>query len=252
MSRTLHLVDQLLSKGRRLQSLGLNPQARRVLTKLAAFRQLPPTVAEETQVRLADLDAEADDHESEQVHRAAALTHDPRRAEYHSAMAHCRERDEMSSPEEVVAYHRRADALDPENPRILRDYGMSLLRAGDVGEGLDRLREAHELAAHDLGILECLAIALTDAGMVQEADDLLRTAMFRQSGDRRFVELRRRHQFRRLADEQAGPPVLLPFPGSTPKPRRFQLDGQIFRIDAAEHHSGPRNASRARRKNQSP
>jgi hypothetical protein len=84
--------------------------------------------------------------------------------------------------------------------------GMSLLRAGDVGEGLDRLREAHELESNDLEILESLANGLTDAGFVEEADDLLRTAMFRQSGDRRFVELRRRHQFRILADEQAGPP----------------------------------------------
>ena len=130
--------------------------------------------------------------------------------------------------------------------------GVSLLRAGDVGEGLDRLREAHELASNDLEILECLANGLTDAGFVEEADDLLRTAMFRESSDRRFVELRRRHQFRILADEQAGPPVLLPFPEPAKKPRRFQLEAQIFRIDSAEHQPGPRSGSRVRRKRQSP
>src|SRR6266481_446831 len=55
MSTTLNLVDHLLSRGRHLQEIGREQDALHVLERLACFRQLPPKVAEETQVRLAEL-----------------------------------------------------------------------------------------------------------------------------------------------------------------------------------------------------
>ena len=55
MSKMLNLVDCLLARGRFLQQLGRDQDALVVLQRLAGFRQLPPQVAEETQLRLAEI-----------------------------------------------------------------------------------------------------------------------------------------------------------------------------------------------------
>ena len=55
MSKTLKLIDRLLTMGRNFQALERHREALRLLGRLAAFRELPADVAEETQVRLAEL-----------------------------------------------------------------------------------------------------------------------------------------------------------------------------------------------------
>ena len=51
MSRTLNLVDILLTTGRNLFLMGRFTEALIPLTKLAGFRQLPEHLAEEVQFR---------------------------------------------------------------------------------------------------------------------------------------------------------------------------------------------------------
>ena len=87
------------------------------------------------------------------------------------------------------------------------------------------------------------------------ARTLLKTAMFRHSADRRFRELFRQFQFRAVARDQAKSsksgndgPTILPFCRGAQKPRRFTVDGQIFRMDGAEPLSGPSRRAPSRRK----
>src|SRR5262249_35103427 len=55
MSTTLKLVEHLLVMARRYQDLGQTSEALRVLTRLGAFQDLPGSIAEETQVRIAEI-----------------------------------------------------------------------------------------------------------------------------------------------------------------------------------------------------
>ena len=55
MSMTLNLVDRLLAAGRNLHKLGREQDALHIFSRLSGFRQLPAEVAEETQVRLAEI-----------------------------------------------------------------------------------------------------------------------------------------------------------------------------------------------------
>ena len=55
MSKTLNLSEHLLERGRFLQGLGRTRDAMRVFGRLAGLRDLPAPMAEETQIRLAEM-----------------------------------------------------------------------------------------------------------------------------------------------------------------------------------------------------
>src|SRR5437762_11958173 len=87
MSRTLNLVDGLLLMGRRHQQLGRIRDALTVLARLASFRELPREVAEETQIRLAEIQLRRRKYRRARRHLAVALRYDPDNARSHYLMA---------------------------------------------------------------------------------------------------------------------------------------------------------------------
>jgi tetratricopeptide (TPR) repeat protein len=248
-SRTLGLVDHLLSRGRYFQQLGRTQDALRILGRLAGFRELPPPVAEEAQFRLGELQLRRKKHARARRHLAAALRHAPDNPRYHFRLAQALEQDRDGDLARAADHYRSSLALDHSQTDCLCAYGQLALRLGRTEEALDCLRAATRLAPDDLKVLTQAAAGLRKSGRADEARGLLLAARFRHPRDGRYRRLWNDFQFDAARREQdaaragkalAGEdgPVLLPFLRPVRPP-----DGKVIRADApavlAPHRGQP-------------
>jgi len=245
MSKTLNLVDILLARGRNLQALGRTQDALQVFGQLARLRELPAEVAEETQVRLAEIQSGYRDHAQERRHLSAALTHQPNNARYHYQLAKALDLDEQGDPERAYEHYRRSLQLDPDQPGCLGEFGLLALSLGKIKEGMEALRRGAELAPDDPEAVGNLVEGLLELEQPEEARQLLRDAVFRNPrhlgfrklwNDFRFYLAREqqeasRHSRQRQPSE-SDRPVLLPFvhlaSNTTPRTsgrKRLRRDG---------------------------
>jgi len=224
MSRTLNLVNGLLARGRHLQQIGREQDALHMFERLAGFQDLPEQVAEETQVRLAELLFDRGEFQSARRHLTAALVQKPTSARYHFLMASALESDEKGDDRRALQHYRMSLDLDSDQPERLGEAGMLALRLGKVVEGLKWLRRAAELAPDDPEVVARLVEGLHEIGRPEEARLTLRAALFRNPRDGRFRKLWSDFHFHELREEQETiretrwetigeeeKPVLLPF-----------------------------------------
>lgn len=259
MSRTLNLVDALLMMGRRHQELGRVHDALTVLARLAGFRELPRAVAEETQVRLAELQLRCRKYRRARRHLAVALRYDPANARYHYLMASALRQQDEEHWDRAAEHYRRSLELDPQQPACLAEFGLFAVRLGHTDEGLKCLRQALALEGDQPELLGKLAEALRLAGRADEARSELRAALFRNPRDRRFRQLWADFQFRQLRRQQKARqairrevegPVLLPFTAA-PRPSSAGGRGKILRKDSPSPLQPPHGNQRVRRPDQS-
>jgi tetratricopeptide (TPR) repeat protein len=240
MSKTLNLIRILQRQAQHFHDIGLRREAKARFERLAGFRSLPPAVAEDSRVRLADICRDDDDPAQERHHLACALAQQPNKPDYHFRMAQAYLSDRSVPDEKALPHLRAAVRLDAENPRYLAALGELTMRIGDCSEGLRLLKKAHDLAEDDIDILERYVSALKEVGESKTGHELLKTAMFRYSRDGRYRDLYRDFQFRDVADEQSSKttipfgddePVILRFVAGQNKKRRNRVAGQNVRID---------------------
>jgi tetratricopeptide (TPR) repeat protein len=223
MSTTLNLVDRLLRRGRSLQEMGRSHDALQTFERLAHFRDLPSEVAEETQVRLAELQMQHRQFKPARRHLTAVLRQHPDNGDAHYLLATALETDDKGDPRRALAHYQRCLELDGEQADCLCACGLLALRLGRRDEGLAHLRRAVELLPDDAETLGQVVTGLCLANEADEARRLLLAARFRNPHDARFVQLWNDFQFQRLRKEQqaaasrrkaegdeAGP-VVLPF-----------------------------------------
>jgi tetratricopeptide (TPR) repeat protein len=223
MSRTLNLIQRLLAKARKLQRLGVQQEALRLLHRLAGLRELPADVAEEVQRRQAFLQLRRRRYAKARRHLAAVLLYRPDSARHHYLMGRAIDRDSRADPRRAVAVYRRTLELAPDHPKYLSALGLAQLRAGQTGEGLASLRRAAELAADDPLVIGRVVKGLGRAHCFEEARVLLRDLMFRHPHDLRFEKMWTECRFQQLWHEQQNArrrnaaalveegPALLPF-----------------------------------------
>jgi len=261
MSTTLNLADRLLAMGRNLHELGREHDARRILSRLACFLELSPEVAEETQVRLAEIYLRRRKFKQARRHLTAALRHRPDSAQYHFLMATALDADEKGNPERAAEHFKRVLRLEPDHREGLADYGLLAVRLGQTEEGLQYLRRLVELAPHDPEAVNQLVTGLRLANRVDEARAALLAARFRNPRDGRFLNLWNDFHFQELRREQeivrqAGratttdEPVLLPFVRPASDTTALQPEGKIIRRDPASDPSPPHAPRPVRQSNQ--
>jgi Flp pilus assembly protein TadD len=252
MSRKLNLVDRLLALGRNLQALGRDYDARQILNRLARFGELPAEVAEETQARLAELHLKNQKYRKARRHLIAALGHRPENARYHYLLAGALDGDIKGNSRRAARHYRRSLALDPNQPRCLGEFGLLCLRLGRPESGLKALRRAVKLAPDDPQAVGNLVEGLRQEGRIEEAQQVLRAARFRNPRDARFQKLMQDFQFDQLRQQQeaarqtgaapeAGPagPVLLRFVRPAPEIPPAGANGKTVRRDAASPPPAP-------------
>jgi tetratricopeptide (TPR) repeat protein len=189
MSRTLNFCDHLLGQARKYHALGVDDRALRILGSLARLRDLPAEVAEETQVRLAELLLQRRRFAQARRHLTAALAQQEDNSRYHYLMAWAIEDDHRGEPARALEHYRRCVQLDPHNAHYHAEAGLYALRHGESELGLSWLRRAVELASDDVDVIGQVVRGLQDAGQMDEARQMAREALFRNSGDRRFRQL---------------------------------------------------------------
>jgi tetratricopeptide (TPR) repeat protein len=244
MSKTLNLVNHLLSTGRNCQQLGLDRQALRIFGRLGEFRRLPDEAAREIHARLADLHLAHHRYAEARRHLAALLAGRPGDARAHYQMAQALDLDDDGDADRARDHYRRSLQLQPDQPDCLGDYGLLCLALGDDEEGLRALRRGVELAPDDPETVGKLVEGLCQIGRGDEARLTLRAALFRNSRHTGFRKLWSDFRFQELSEAQAAErrrgldrialadgPIVLPFvappPGEirTPRRKRIRKDG---------------------------
>jgi Tfp pilus assembly protein PilF len=245
----LNLVDRLLMTGRNLQSVGRTHDALHALTRLAALRELPDDVAEETQVRLAEIQLRRRKFGRARRHLTAALRHDEANAHTHFLLATAVEGDDRPDVERALAHYRRSLQLDPEEPGCLCACGLLALENGLRDEGLAYLRKAAELDGDNPETLGKVARGLGMAGLADEARGLLNAGRFRHPRDGRFARLwddfrfhearREQEAGRRRGEDADAGPVLLPFERPADFERTTRLGRRLVRQDRPSGLAAP-------------
>jgi tetratricopeptide (TPR) repeat protein len=256
MSRTLNLVAQLLTRGRKLHQLGVENEALRTFGQLARLGDLESEVAEEVQSRLAEILLRRGKFHRARRHLTAALAHQPDNPHYHHLTATALEADSQADPKRALAHWRRAVELDPTNARYLSAFGLLAVREGECEEGLTALRRAHELASDDPAVLGNLTEGLCHAGLAEEARTALRAALFRNPRDLEIRQLWNDFQFKqlqeqqqaarrlRLATETDNQPALLPFVRPAPAATSPAPGGRLLRRDRPARRMPPHYPNR--------
>src|SRR5947209_4967005 len=112
MSMTLNLVDRLLRRGRSLQEVGRSHDALQAFERLAHFQELPSEVAEETQVRLAELLLQRRQFRQVRRRLTAVLRQHPDHGHAHFLLATALETDDQGDRRRALAQYRRCLELD--------------------------------------------------------------------------------------------------------------------------------------------
>src|SRR5437868_15245315 len=97
---------------RTFQELGRTLDALRVLTRLPGFRELPGEVAEEAQVRLAEIQIKRRKYQRARRHLTAALQHRSEEPRYHYLMGIASLAEGRGDLKRADEHFRRSLALD--------------------------------------------------------------------------------------------------------------------------------------------
>jgi len=250
MSRTLNLIDILLTTGRHLFQVGRFTEALEPLTKLTGFRQLPEPVMAEVQALLGEIYLEQAEYKQARRHLTAAIALRPLKAEYFHRMAIAIDEDEFADRRRAAMYYARATELEPSEPTYWADFGSYLFTIGKPKEALKATRRAFRVGITNAEIVGQVVDVLRREDLHEEATSKLRSALFHNHGAQAFRQLWHRHQYQMIYTEQqrkrrlaAGLPdhaVLLPFVPAPSQGKYMELGEKTIRIDQAETLAGPK------------
>lgn len=252
MSKTLNLIDILLTTGRQLFTMGRFTEALTPLTKLSAFRKLPDQVREEIQSLLAEIYLQQKDYKNARRHLSAAIAQSPQKAEYCYLMAIAIEEDEAADHARAETFFGRAVELEPEQATYWADFGSYLFTVGKTREALKAIRKAYTLGIADAEIVGQVAEVLRREELFDEATAKVRAALFHNHGATSFRTLWQKHQFAMIHAQQQMPagkhsereeserPILLSFVPAPPQGKYLELGAKTFRIDQAQALDEPK------------
>lgn len=250
MSKTLNLVDILLTTGRNLVLMGRFTEALVPLTKLAGFRNLPLHVLNEVYALTADVHIQQENYKDARRQLAAAIALKPLEARHHYLMAVAIVEDDYADQSRAEMYFDRAVRIEADNAAYWLDFGSYLFTQGKATEGLKAICKAYAIDTSDAEIVGEVAQVLRREGLYDAATTKLRAALFENHGAQAFRQLWQQHQFALIHAQQQKKatrgdaqdrPVILPFTGRPAQGKFVDLGGRTIRIDQAEPLEAPKN-----------
>ena len=250
MSRTLNLVDILLTSGRNLVLMGRFTEALAPLTKLAGFRNLPEHVLCELYSLRADIHLQQQDYTEARRQLTAAMSLRPLDGRNYYLMGIAIEEDESAELQRAEMYFEKAVELEPESAAYWVDFGSYLFKVGKTKYALKAIRRAFAIDESDADIVGEVANILRREGHYQEATTKLRAALFANHGSQAFKQLWQQHQFALIHAQQQEKkakelgydrPVILPFTSRESSGKYREIGGKTIRFDQAEPLKEPTN-----------
>src|SRR5262245_47873541 len=178
MFKTLNLLDELLTKARRLQGIGRAQDALPILRRLCKYPQLSAAAAAEVHQLLGETYLDLSQFKLARKHLRAALRIEPQNAATHHLLALAIQNDAESDSSRAARHHRRALELAPNESGYLTDAGAYFVEMGREKKGLTLLRRAAELKPEDFDIFKSLVESLCEASRFDEARKALNGARF--------------------------------------------------------------------------
>jgi tetratricopeptide (TPR) repeat protein len=256
----LNLVDELLSRSRRLHQLGRQNDAFDLLRKLTEFEELPDYAAEEVAIRLAEISLRRRQFKYARRYLAVAFDVQPDNARTHYLMARALDAGSAPNTRRALEHYRLALELEPDHAAWLCAYGLLLARLGRSREALASLRRAAAVAPDNVKTLKKVVEGMRLANAADEAHRLLLAARFRNPRETRLLDLWKDFQFRQLRkDQQTAPPrtvpiaagpVVLPYVPPEDDTGPVRKPGKRTRKDKASGIPPPRGILRVRRPDQ--
>jgi len=211
MSRTLSLVNHLRERGRSLYRLGCKAESLEAWNRLARFQELPEETAAEMHEYLAELSFAMGRYEEARRRIRAVLMHSPRHPHWHFLLAQCIERDPKRDRQLAMSHYRQAVEHDSEQAEYWANLARCADACGDPTRAEDAAERALALDAESYETVEPLVTMWCGRGQFSRAREVLRTAMFGNPSERRFLTRLERVQFEETLQEQknvAKPPIL--------------------------------------------
>jgi len=250
MSRTLNLVDILLTSGRNLVMMGRFTEALVPLTKLAGFRNLPEHVLHELYSLRADIRLQQGDYKEARRQLTAAIALRPLDGRNHYLMGIAIEEDDTADLKRAKMYFERAVDIESDNAAYWVDFGSYLFKIGQTKAALKAVRKAYALEPADADIIGEVAHILRREGHFQEATTKLRQSLFENHGAQVFRQLWQQHQFALIHAQQqekkpkpfgCDRPVILPFTPAPTSGKYREIGGKTIRFDPPEPMKEPTN-----------
>ncbi|MFO0879091.1 MAG: hypothetical protein U0840_17240 [Gemmataceae bacterium] len=246
MSTALHFFKQLYSRARRYLHAGETRRAIAVLRRLAAYPDAPTALVGHAHlaIGLAWFRRRCVRRARREFLQALQILGPSPRL--HHLLGRTFHRDEPCNVDQASFHYQESLRLKPLQPRCLADAGLLALSVGGTDIGLRLLRNAADLAPADISVLRRVVRGYLLAGFPDEANRVVRAALFLRPrcpqlrnlwAQLQIVRLRREKELALLAAGRPDEPVLLPFIRVVSE-RTDHLDDNL-RLDHAETLPGP-------------
>jgi len=243
------LLQRAVEVARRHLRYGRDLDALDILANLVRMGNLPPALAEETHILLAEIHLRRQNYAQARRHLHVALNYQPENAHYHFLMATALEADPTADRRRALYYFRRAAHLDPDNAEFFATWGAYLITLGRLRAGIHKLERAVALAPDEAQYVQQLALAWAALRDFDQARRVTLQALFRNPDDprlRRLWDEVRWHEARQQQASSREQPWVVPFPASPAASAAPAAEATLVRRDppateaGAPHRAAPR------------
>lgn len=202
MAPILNMPQQLLELGRTLVSNHQFAEGLRILRRLLRLPELSPNIAAEANYLIAQVSLQRADYSEAKEALKEAIERDPKNARCHYLFARSHEYDyEDGCEQESLEHYATACALAPDDGRMASAFALKVTRVQDQERGLGLLTDCYRTHGDDPAVVEDFVNGLMDAGRFDQAELVVTQAVYRNDGDDRFRNIRRRFN-NRLREEK--------------------------------------------------
>lgn len=194
MPPILNMPQQLLELGRTYLSNGRNIEGLRILRRLVRLPNVSPRISAEANYLIAQDSLRRSAYSEAKEALQEALERDPKNARCHYlfAQSHEAEQAEQDSVDKSLEHYATACALAPDDGRMASAFALRVSRVQDRQRGLVMLRECYQRHGDDPAVVEDFIEGLIEAGEYDRAELVVTQSLFRNDGDDRFRDIRRR------------------------------------------------------------
>jgi tetratricopeptide (TPR) repeat protein len=247
MSKTLNMVDHLMARAEYLEQLGQWTMAIDLLIQVAELKRLPKKTRGLVHGRLGKLFMDCRQATIASRHFEWAVYCLPQDAQLHYQMAISLIRKKKRDPQEACYHLYEAICLKPDEANYLAAYGLLLARMRKRSAALVQLRAAAKLAPDYYETLRQIAKGFRLVGAIDDAENLLRAARFRNPKDPQVQNLWSDFQIEQIrveAEKKQLPVIpvkaLEPFIVKFPSRRGKKPASPSVRIDSAAPLPAPK------------